>query len=465
MKTSAPQTAPALAAADPVDPLGAVVHADPYRYYATLSAGPALVFDARLGVWLASGAATVAALLDHPAARVRPAAEPVPRVIAGTPAGAIFGHLVRMNDGAAHQLPKLALQQALAGVDLTRLEARAQTLALAWGPIRQGGRALSDWALAVPVTVVADLLGFGEAAWPALAAWTADFVACLTPLSSAGQLAGASAAASELLGRFKELVRATSPGADAGLIGQVQEAAQAVGWHHADALLANLVGLLSQTYEATAALIGNSVVALIRQPGLQDAMRAAAVGAAGCEGGSGTNGTNGTNGIVEASSESGGFRAGAAARGSGTCGPNGGDRANGAIAALVEEVSRHDAPVQNTRRFLAAPVVVAGIELEAGAAVLLVLAAANRDPLANPRPDEFLLERPARRVFTFGHGRHACPAQALACAMATGAVRALLQSPLRLSLDTVAWTYRPSANVRMPVFTPGLRQSSLATTS
>jgi cytochrome P450 len=375
-------------------------------------------------LWLAAGAAPVMALLEHAAARVRPAAEPVPRVIAGTPAGEIFGHLVRMNDGAAHQAPKLALQQALGGVDLPRLEARAQALASALGPVGPDGADLSDWALAVPITVVADLLGFDESAWPALRAWTADFVACLTPLSSPAQLESASAAAGELLARFKELVRVArpGPGAATSLVGQVQEAAQAVGWHQADALLANLVGLLSQTYEASAALIGNSVVALIRQPGLQDAMRAAAVDAA---------------------------RPGA---GGGACAA-----IVALVDALVEEVSRHDAPVQNTRRFLAAPVTVAGVELEAEAVVLLVLAAANRDPQANPRPAEFLLERPARRIFTFGHGRHACPAQALACAMAAGALRALLTSTPSLSPDTVAWTYRPSANVRMPLFAAGLR--------
>jgi len=65
-----------------------------------------------------------------------------------------------------------------------------------------------------------------------------------------------------------------------------------------------------------------------------------------------------------------------------------------ALAAVVSEVTRHDAPVQNTRRFVAAPGDVGGQAMQAGDTVLLVLAAANRDPAANADPARF---DPARR--------------------------------------------------------------------
>ena len=44
-------------------------------------------------------------------------------------------------------------------------------------------------------------------------------------------------------------------------VAAVQQAARASGWHASGALVANLVGLLSQTCEATAAWLGNTLVA------------------------------------------------------------------------------------------------------------------------------------------------------------------------------------------------------------
>ncbi|MGQ3000443.1 MAG: cytochrome P450, partial [Variovorax sp.] len=88
----------------PTDPVKAVVHPDPYPYYATLRDGPPLAWNATLRLWVASRAEVIETLLQaHGALRVRPAAEPVPRAIVGQPAGEVFGHLVRMNEGAAHQ--------------------------------------------------------------------------------------------------------------------------------------------------------------------------------------------------------------------------------------------------------------------------------------------------------------------------------------------------------------------------
>ncbi|MEO5772245.1 MAG: cytochrome P450 [Burkholderiaceae bacterium] len=64
--------------------------------------------------------------------------------------------------------------------------------------------------------------------------------------------------------------------------------------------------------------------------------------------------------------------------------------------ALVQETSRYDSPAQYTRRFVATQTRIAGVDLEPGTVLLLVLAAANRDPRANSQPQEFMLERRAR---------------------------------------------------------------------
>jgi cytochrome P450 len=116
---------------------------------------------------------------------------------------------------------------------------------------------------------------------------------------------------------------------------------------------------------------------------------------------------------------------------------------------VIGEVLRYDPPVQNTRRFLARAGAIAGQEMQEGDTILVVLAAASRDPSANPNPDRFDLSRVDRRLFTFGAGIHACPGESLATTIAQAAIAQLLASevdPARLALPA---TYRPSHNVRI----------------
>lgn len=370
----------------PQHALAAVTHADPYPYYDELAALQGLRFDADLGLWIAASAADVMAVMRHPDCRVRPLAEPVPAAIAGGAAGQVFGALVRMNDGERHAVPKLALQRALADVSAQAAQQRAELIGRRlW---RDDG--LASWMFEAPVSAMASLLGFADSRLPAVAAWMGEFVACLSPYSDASQIERAHAAALALLGSFEKLLReAASSAAPDSLLSQVIAEARAVGWSESHGLLANLVGLLSQTYEATAGLVGNSVLALARQPADE------------------------RSGVEDA-------------------------------AALVRVVSRLDPAIQNTRRFVARDCEIGGVPLLAGQTILLVLAAAGRDP------------RGEGREFGFGHGVHACPGQALALALATGAMRALMSTQAgqaeSMLLRTLGWTYRRSPNARMPVF-------------
>src|ERR1700730_9947136 len=111
-----PPAAPSAREPFPSDPIAAVTHRDPYPYYARLVAERPLYFDPDLGLWVASSAEAVAAVLASERCRVRPPAEPVPAAIAGTPAGEVFRRLVRMTDGEAHGPLKQAVSAALAGV-------------------------------------------------------------------------------------------------------------------------------------------------------------------------------------------------------------------------------------------------------------------------------------------------------------------------------------------------------------
>lgn len=383
---------------NPTNPIAAVTHRDPYPYYSTLVDGPPLAFDASLGLWVASRATSVTAVLGHPACRVRPLDAPVPPALRGTAAGALFGELVRMNDGALrHDMPKQALRAAFAPIDAGALRERAAQLAGRRLRAPHDADALNAWCLTVPVCAVADLLGFDDAQLDDIAALVVDFVAALSPLSDDAALARASEAARQLLDRMSERVARTRA-QDGTWVAAIQQAAGAAGWHASGALVANLVGLLSQTCEATAAWLGNVLVAW--------------------------DGTAAEGTLPDAA----------------------------ALDAFVAEVGRFDSPVQNTRRFVASRTTIEGVTVDAGAAILVVLAAANRDPAVHRDPNRLLPGRAPGPNFGFGTGPHGCPGERIALAVTAGAFGAWLRAGGDALRDRLIWDYRASTNVRMPKF-------------
>lgn len=78
------------------------------------------------------------------------------------------------------------------------------------------------------------------------------------------------------------------------------------------------------------------------------------------------------------------------------------------VAPAVEEILRYCAPAQWFGRTLVTPHQVAGVSLEVGQRVILVIAAANRDPREFTDPDAFIWNRKARRMLSFGVGPHFC---------------------------------------------------------
>ncbi len=75
----------------------------------------------------------------------------------------------------------------------------------------------------------------------------------------------------------------------------------------------------------------------------------------------------------------------------------------------VEEVLRHDAPVQFTGRTALAPTTVAGHRLDPGTTVLIILGAANRDPSVFADPHTFDVSRSeADQHLSFSLGAHFC---------------------------------------------------------
>lgn len=79
------------------------------------------------------------------------------------------------------------------------------------------------------------------------------------------------------------------------------------------------------------------------------------------------------------------------------------------IPKLLEESLRLESPSQYGQRICARDIELGGVPIPAGAIVLLVWGASNRDPAEFPEPAAFDLERPNGRThFAFGYGVHSC---------------------------------------------------------
>ena len=382
----------------PQDPIAAVTHPDPYAYYANLVAHRPLYYDDKLRLWVASSAAAVTAVMTNGLCKVRPATEPIPEALLGSPAADIFRHLVRMNDGERHYPFKQAVVSSLASIDAVQVAQQSGRWArflLDESGSEVAPDGLSRFAFRLPVYVIGSLLGLTSDMLNQTASWMNDFARCLAPASSPDQIERGKTAAGHLRRMFQALLAQ-----EGGLLRALARAANRIGREEIDVIIANGIGFLSQAYEATAGLIGNTLLALASRPEILKQV------------------------ISDPS----------------------------LLLPVIREVLRYDSPVQNTRRFLAQDGFVADEKMRAGDVILVVLAAANHDPSVNPTPERFDLFRRERRIFTFGVGPHACPGEALATTIANAGVGRLIVSGVALERLAETMTYRASANTRIPLF-------------
>ena len=85
------------------------------------------------------------------------------------------------------------------------------------------------------------------------------------------------------------------------------------------------------------------------------------------------------------------------------------------IPRALEEMMRYDPSVCTWRRLAAKASVISGVEIPAGANLLLMLNSANRDERVFPEPDEIVFERGnLKDQLAFGYGIHYCVGAPLA---------------------------------------------------
>ncbi|MEU7631193.1 cytochrome P450 [Nocardia sp. NPDC049220] len=224
---------------------------------------------------------------------------------------------------------------------------------------------ITNYAEAVPLAVISRILGLPQTEAPRFAAWGNTLASLLDGARTSQERQRSDALVTEMTAYFRDRLNHVDP-QSAGLIGVL--ARQCPARLTVRDAIATCSMLLVGGFSTTTHLIGNALHTLLRQPDLRPAA--------------------------------------------------------GDYAPVIEESLRYDTPVQYVVRVAKTDTRLAGRVIAAGTPIVLLLAAANRDPEIFTDPHVFdPHRRELRRHLTFGAGIHFCIGAALARAEAAVAVQ------------------------------------------
>ena len=253
--------------------------------------------------------------------------------------------------------------------------------------VQEAGRMdiIQDLAYPLPVIVIAEMLGVPPQDRDQFKLWSDEIVLTLNgPFTSPDMLESARKSAHELTEYFRGVIekRRKEPGDDliSGLIA-AEEQGQILS---EDEMLTTAMLLLVAGNETTTNLIGNGMLALLRNPDQLRKLR---------------------------------------------------DDPS-LIQTAIEELLRYDGPVQGTGRVAMEDMEIDGHPIKKGQLAFCVLGAANRDPAKFKDPDQLDITRHPNEHIAFSDGIHFCLGAPLARAEGQIALRTLLRRFPDSSLET-----------------------------
>jgi cytochrome P450 len=238
-----------------------------------------------------------------------------------------------------------------------------------------GGDLVEDFASAIPVEIIGNLLGVPHADRGPLRGWSLAILGALEPRLTREQEELGNRSVREFTGYLRELVadRRKHPGDPEHdvltRLVQGEEAGETLG---EEELLQNCVFILNAGHETTTNLIGNALVALEEWPREKERLLRAI-------------GSRPDWNALEPT-----------------------------MTLAVDEFLRFESSNQLGNRRALRACEVGGVALPEGALVTLCIGAANRDPAQFERPDVLDLARENNRHLAFGFGIHQCAGLSLA---------------------------------------------------
>lgn len=268
-------------------------------------------------------------------------------------------------------------------------------------PVTDGMDVIETLAAPLPAIVIAELLGVPPEDHRRFKAWAAEIVATIGRPGLAAR-AGATPAMQQLFGYLGEIIAARRAEPRDDLISAMVLAQEENDALSDAELLATSNLLLIAGHETTTNLIGNGLLALLREPDQLARLRADL----------------------------------------------------GTLPTAIEELLRYDGPVQATLRVAREDVEVGGQAIAAGALLLVGIGAANHDPDVFAEPERLDIGRDPNPHLAFGFGAHFCLGAPLARLEAEVAFRALLERFPRLELAVESPQYRANPVLRGLVSLP-----------
>jgi cytochrome P450 len=406
MTPSSPAEAAPAAPAPQPDLRSPAFKADPFPYYARLRAERPVcrveLPDRQTGWLITRYDDVLAALKDDRLVKEKSHALSAEQAARQPWVPKFFEPLTRNmldRDPPDHTRLRALVHKAFTPRRVEAIGARVQELAdelLAAARRRAAMDLIADYALPIPTTVIAELLGVPAGDRRRFHRWSSAIV---SSDPSGWQMVRALPSAWLFLRYLRRLLRRRR-GAPAGdLLSALIEAEEAGQRLDEDELVAMVFLLLVAGHETTVNLIGNGVLALLDHPGELERLV--------------------------------------------------GQRA--LLDSAIEELLRFDSPVaMATERWAREELTVAGVTIPRGALVYAVLASANRDGQQFPFPDRLDLGREPNRHLAFGQGIHYCLGAPLARLEARIAIATLLRvaPDLRLAVPRAKLRWRRGVVLR-----------------
>jgi cytochrome P450 len=380
------------------DPRLPGVRADPYPVLRRLQDEDPVHRSPALGGILLTRYADVRAALGDPrlsADRITPFLEhQAPAARAGLETlGRQVGRWAVFTDPPTHTRLRSLINRAFTSRAVERVRPRVEAIVaelLAAVEARGGMDVIREFAYPLPVAVIAELLGVPPGDREPLKRWSDELAVFVGSAREApDKYARAGQGAGEMSEYFRDLIarRRAEPRDDvvSGLVAAEERGAVLTE----DELVATCVLLLFAGHETTTNLIGNAVLALLRQPAALEAWR----------------------------------------------------RDPSLTPTAVEELLRYDGPGPAMVRVTREDLELHGVTVRRGERLFLMINAANRDPRQFVDPDRLDLRRGDNRHLAFGHGPHFCVGAPLARLEAQVALPALIgRLPgLELATDRLEW--------------------------